>query len=401
MKYFISKSIKLIYYSQLLLFDILFFPFLLIILFVSRVISKHISIGIGPLPMINNVYWKKALERKGYSAETYTQAVYYITDEFDFVCDRDRNRIFYYYPILLFLKVVLRYECLYIYFNGGPLQRDPFLVRLEPLFLNWAAVKVVVMPYGSDCQIFERTPNKTTVNNLCSDYPLFFKTNHDAIISQVDRWTKYAEIIIGTMDSVDYLYYWNRVIPCHFAIDTDRVRPDDQRKRVIEKKGIRILHAPNHMSIKGTEFLEKAIKRLLDDGYKIDYVRIQSKPNAEVLEEIRKADIVVDQLVMGWYAMFAMETMACGKPCICYIRQDLEDLYVKLGLLEKGEIPLISATTDTIYDILKDLLDHPGVLEKIGERSREYVVKRHSLDYIGEFYAKINNDINVKVKSDI
>ncbi len=93
--------------------------------------------------------------------------------------------------------------------------------------------------------------------------------------------------------------------------------------------------------------------------------------------------------------MFAMETMACGKPCICYIRKDLEDLYIKTGCLKKGEIPLINATTDTIYEVLKNLLDNPSCLKEIGEKSREYVVRRHSLDSIGDFYSEINKSIGI------
>ena len=98
---------------------------------------------------------------------------------------------------------------------------------------------------------------------------------------------------------------------------------------------------------------------------------------------------------MGWYAMFAMEAMACGKPCICYIRDDLVDFFIKTGCLEKDEIPLISASTDTIYHVLKELLDEPQQLEIIGKKSRDYVVKNQSLDSIGEFFSGINKDIGI------
>lgn len=375
--------------------DLAFVPVLLVSVIVSRYIPKKYSIGIGPLPMINNVYWKKALVSRGYTVETFTQDVYFITEQFDFVCTRKSNVFYYYLPVLLFIRCILRYECIYIYFNGGPLQRDKYLKRVEPYLLKLARVKVVVMPYGSDCQIFERTPNKVTVNNLCNDYPDFFRNCHARIVRQVDCWTRNADIVVGTMDSVDYMFFWNRIIPCHFAIDTNAIKPNECVFQ--KKKGdcIRILHAPNHMSIKGTEFLEKAIRRLKNENYPIEYVRIQSRPNNEIIQAIKDADIVVDQLVMGWYAMFAMEAMACGKPCICYIRDDLEDLFVKVGCLEKGEIPLVSASTDSIYEVLKGLLDKPEDLELIGEKSREYVERRQSLDVIGDFFSNINKDIGI------
>lgn len=377
------------------LFDIVMLPVLFLAIIVSRIISKKYSIGIGPLPMINNVYWKKALALKGYTVETYSQDVYYITNKFDFVCSAKQHLLCYLFPILLFIRCILRYECVYIYFNGGPLQRDRCLKGLEPYLLKLAKVKIVVMPYGSDCQIFERTPNKATVNYLCRDYPDFFRKYHGSIIAQVNRWSRNADIVVGTMDSVDYMFYWNRIIPCHFAIDTNAVKPLESKAR--KKKGdkIKILHAPNHMCIKGTQFLEDAIQRLKNENYPIEYVRIQARPNNEVIQAIQEADIVVDQLVMGWYAMFAMEAMACGKPCVCYIRDDLVDLFVKTGCLEKGEIPLLSASTDSIYDMLKSLLDKPEKLELIGQKSRQYVERRQSLDVIGEFFSNINKDIGI------
>jgi glycosyltransferase involved in cell wall biosynthesis len=38
----------------------------------------------------------------------------------------------------------------------------------------------------------------------------------------------------------------------------------------------------------------------------------------------------------------------------------------------------VSATPDTIYDVLKDLIEHPEKRKEIGRRSREFAVKWHS-----------------------
>ena len=44
--------------------------------------------------------------------------------------------------------------------------------------------------------------------------------------------------------------------------------------------------------------------------------------NEEVIKLIQRADLVIDQLVIGWYAMFAIEAMSLGKPVICNLRSD-------------------------------------------------------------------------------
>jgi len=363
--------------------------------FVARYLPKKVDIGLGPLPMINNIYWAKALRKKGYLVETYVNDLYFITDDFDFVCTRTSHKLYFRFPILLFLRCALRYSCIYIYFNGGPLQNSMIYRSLEPYLFKLAKVKVVVMPYGSDSHIFERTRNKVVVNELCKDYPDFFQMNHSKIINQVERWSKNSDIVIGTMDSIDYLFFWNRVIPCHFAIDTDSIKPE--KRRIDDKREkIKILHAPNHTNIKGTSFVEEAINRIKNEGYEIEYLRIQRLSNQEVIQKIMEADIVVDQLIIGWYAMFAMEAMACGKTCICFLRDDLIETYIKIGCLKKDEIPLINANTSNIYDVLKDLITNKDKLDVIGNKSREYVVTHHSLEAIGNFYEEINESIGLE-----
>ena len=376
--------------------DILFLPVILCLSILFGFFKKPINIGLGPLPMINNVYWAEALKKRGYSVETYVNDIYFITDKFDFICNRKNHFIYALFPILLFLRCIRRYECMYIYFDGGPLQVIPLYRRLEPFLLKLAKVRVVVMPYGGDVQVFERTPNKVTVNSLCIDYEKFYRKNHNSIRRQVDRWTRYADIVIGTMDSIDYMYFWNRVIPCPFTIDTDRIKPKEEKRE--HNDSIKILHAPNHMNIKGTKFIEAAIKRLKEEGYKIDYQRMQRLPNEKVLQAIQEADLVIDQLIMGWYAMFAMEAMASGKPCVCYIREDLIDSFARIGCLNRNDIPFISASTETIYEKLKNLLDNPELLNVFGKKSREYVTKYHSYETIGSFFEEINKSLKINKK---
>jgi len=67
-------------------------------------------------------------------------------------------------------------------------------------------------------------------------------------------------------------------------------------------------------------------------------------PNEEMISMIHAADVVLDQLIVGWYAMLAMEGMALGKPVICHIRPQYRDLYVGVGLLDEDELPLVDSS---------------------------------------------------------
>lgn len=373
-------------------------PILFIAAFISRLFPKTIDVGIGPIPMINNVIFKKALERKGFKVETFANSTYYITQEFDFIYTRDVNRIYYYLPTMLYIRSIFRYKCVYIYFNGCILGGKRFLDSIEPIILRMANVKVVVMPYGSDSQYFDNAKNKLMQHCLCLDYPAFFKNNQKKIRRNIERWTRWADIVLAHQDCIDYLPYWDKVRWSIFGTDTTKVYSEQKSNN---GSAIRIFHAPNHRSIKGSNAVEKAVSVLKDEGYDIEYVYAHGISNTEVIKLIQTCDIIIDQLVMGAYSMFSIEAMACGKPVICYIRPDLKEFYEAVGAVERDELPLISATVLTIEDVLRKLLNNKSSWAELGKRSREYAVKYHSLDAVGSFFESINHELGVFAQSQV
>ena len=44
------------------------------------------------------------------------------------------------------------------------------------------------------------------------------------------------------------------------------------------------------------------------------------------------------------------------------------------------ELPIVSATPDTAYDVVRDLVDDPAKRAEIGRRSRAFALKWHSAD---------------------
>ena len=57
---------------------------------------------------------------------------------------------------------------------------------------------------------------------------------------------------------------------------------------------------------------------------------------------MQEVDIVADQLIIGWYAMTAIEAMCQGIPVPGYIKPSLQELYEEAGLLEIDELPLVN-----------------------------------------------------------
>ncbi len=369
-------------------------PFLFLFSLISRCIEKKIDVGIGPFPIVTHGYFKKALALHNYTARTFVDDIYYITADFDLRSDLIfKGRLSIFRKYYLFIYSIFHFKCLYIYFHGGALHSSIILWKIEPLLYKLAGVKIVVMPYGGDVQDMTRTNNLLFKHAISKDYP-GNKNKRRVISKKIDLWTRHANHVIGGCDWVDYLYHWDSLCLAHFCLDTDAV--DDVARNTMPKRNsesLVIFHAPNHTNIKGTAQLIRAIEELRSEGYNIELKMRQKVNNKEILIEISKSDLVVDQLIIGWYGMFALEAMAQEKPVICYIRDDLENLYISSGLLEKDELPIIKSSISTIKETLTKILHETINLEAVREKSKEFVRRHHSVTAIGHMFNEINKKI--------
>jgi glycosyltransferase involved in cell wall biosynthesis len=70
--------------------------------------------------------------------------------------------------------------------------------------------------------------------------------------------------------------------------------------------------------------------------------------------------------------------MMLGKPVMCYLRPEwLEQMRAEIPRYV-DELPVVSATPETVHDVLVDLIEHPEKRAEIGRRGREFAVKWHS-----------------------
>jgi len=135
-------------------------------------------------------------------------------------------------------------------------------------------------------------------------------------------------------------------------------------------KKIRIAHAPSRRALKGTKIVLDVIQKLIDQGMDIELDVIEQVTNIEALNRMAQADLVIDQMRIGWYGVLAVEAMALGKPTIAYIRNDLVD---KL----EPDCPIIKSNPDSFMDDLSALLRDKKKLAAIGVKSRKFAKRYH------------------------
>lgn len=133
------------------------------------------------------------------------------------------------------------------------------------------------------------------------------------------------------------------------------------------------MHCPTNRIAKKSDYIEQAINKLREEGYQFNYKCITNVTHAELKEEYKSADVVIDQL-NTWYGTVSVEAMALGRPVVC-------GYYPHMCHYDKRfeKLPIINADIFNIYNVLKDILDGKYDLQKISKASRDFAVKTHDL----------------------
>jgi glycosyltransferase involved in cell wall biosynthesis len=139
---------------------------------------------------------------------------------------------------------------------------------------------------------------------------------------------------------------------------------------------VRIVHAPTKRTVKGTEAVIAACQQL-----PVELDLIENLRHNEAVERYRQADIVVDQLKVGWYGVFAIEGMALGKPVVTFLHDEaVERTERAFGV----EVPIVSATEETLLERLRPLVESAEERRRIGEAGRAYVEQVHDAEKVAD-----------------
>lgn len=157
------------------------------------------------------------------------------------------------------------------------------------------------------------------------------------------------------------------------------------------KNSIRILHAPSNPLAKGSSLIEEALTRLKEKGYPIEFIKIFNRTNKEVLEEISKCDLVIDELYsdiplggLGTEAAFFGKPTINGGYYFEFIRNDYPDSAIP---------PSVFCSPEKIEEAIESLLLDSGLRKRIGNESMDFVINNWESEKVAKKYIQlINND---------
>lgn len=341
----------------------------------------------GMTPIINIKYWSQSLIRLGFDSRTVVRGFFSINERRDFdICDTDflwsRGPRFL-IPLkdyVLLLWALPRTDIFVFFFDGGFLALSP-LQRIECRLLHLAGKRVVVTPYGSDIAAvgylgpFEQPTLR--------EYP-WTADRSEAVKTRVRRMATDADLVIKNLQ-VGFLPRYDVIWPSQLAVDTTLWRPRARGKVTGGDEEVVVVHAANHRQIKGTAHVIEAVATLRSEGLPIRLVVLEHVSNNEVREAVLAADVVVEQLI-GGYGLFAVEAMSSGKPVLSNLRWMDPNLRAHPII---QNCPIVDCDAADLEENLRDLVRSPEERAARSRASRDYAVRYHSYEAIGQAWAEL------------
>ena len=338
---------------------------------------KKVFIGLNNIANVA-LSLKSGFEEIGLTADFYSSEK--VLHKYDYPKNSDGkvNRIIYsdiflvgyLQVIILLIKLILRYDY-FIFLQGGSLLSNFKDIKL----LRKLGKKVSVIFAGCDVRVPEIVSKYKW--NPCKDCPESYQNlvgcKFPEKYNRLDLIRKNFNIIFspdecGGYFDKDYITYYFPVEDIGIVKSTS--------SNIQNKEIIRIAHAPSNEDYKGSKYIFKAIDSL-KQRYKFEFITLQNLSKDELIEEILKCDLIIDQMLVGFYGILTVEAMLLSKPVICYIR---DDIWNKI----ERDCPIYNANPDNIEEILEGILQNPSQLIKRGEYSRNYALEHHSPKRIAE-----------------
>ena len=263
------------------------------------------------------------------------------------------------------------------HFNFGRTLFDYRWHTIDMLDLPWLKRKnkrIVVTYQGTDARLaqFSLENYDTSYYHYLSKEELQNEKKADQ--RKRDRFNKvnkYADLIYTTNPDLKNVLPERTIFRPYTKIQIEDWTPvysDYSKEELI------IAHAPTNRAKKGTDIILNTVERLKQAGIRVRLDLIENMSNDETVNRLRQADLVIDQIFIGWYGGLAVESMALGKPVVAFIRES-DMVYIPPEM--DASMPIIRVTPENIEGVLADLLVRRGVLEQTARQSRAYVEQWH------------------------
>lgn len=274
------------------------------------------------------------LEAESFSKYVLPESQY--KTKYTFTCPIDKTHpiLLYLYSFCFFIYSLFRYDIFHFFSGETILTRK--LRSFELAAYKLFGKQIIMHFVGSDIRSEEYISWKEKNikqflrgnNNFPKSLPWQKKLIQDA--------EKYADsILVSTPDLKELIpksVYYPVLLDLNKFISEGK--PDFSQKKKSDE--IVILHCPSNTLLKGTSHIHDVLRKLTtSSNYKIKLLLPAEKiigkqkqyavSRYELFKLYKEADIVIDQLIIGWYGLQSIEALAMGKEVISYVDKHLEE----------------------------------------------------------------------------
>ncbi len=191
-------------------------------------------------------------------------------------------------------------------------------------------------------------------------------------------------ILVSTPDLLSIvpsaIYYPVMIDANKFLSELNSINKDVEP--FFKSKKVKILHAPSNVKLKGSEYINQLLKELEkeDDRFEFIYTRELNKETGstytvsryDLFQLYAEADIVIDQLVIGWYGLQAIEALLANCLCVAYIEDEFKEYLDPL-------CPIINANANNLKKVIKSLIDQFLTSVQNLELQKEWAIHEHNI----------------------
>lgn len=310
--------------------------------------NKKIFVGFNSAGAVGIYAFTRVLRRRGYQIDFYGLGKIKYDMPVDFLLQFSRNRyIAFFERFVYFFKILPKYDVWHLNY-----MEVFFFYPLNLLILKILGKKIICTFRGSEV----RSRLRMKIFCYLAD-----------------------EIVLTGPFLVKSVARYDAIIP--YARNTQDLR---QRASESNNQRLVVLHAPTNSKIKGTVYVEKAFRILAKSYPRVEFKIIQGLNHGALLQEMSRVDIVVDQLLVGWYGGLAAEAMAMGKVVMAFLNPDYFE-FVDFA----SKLPIINTNIWTFKKDLEMLINHRQDLKLLGEDSMKFACAFHDSRKIAQKYLKV------------
>ncbi len=290
----------------------------------------------------------------------------------------------------LFFKILPKYDIWH--FNWS---KTLFFYPLNILLLKLYGKKVVVTFRGSDVETdLDFLKTNQEIKNQKLNWPDYYKNYyHRSVWAKLYRRVR-SMIMVKMADRVilsgPYLAHsvahYDQIIGN--ALNLDQIESVKSNK---SQENFTILHAPTDPKVKGTDIIEKAFNNLSKNFPECNFKILKVTDHNHLLEEMSKASIVIDQLLVGWYGVQALEALVLGKTVMCFIN----DPYLKLMDFDQP-LPVVNTNAFSFEQDLANLIK-AGKFKESNLAGQHFVHKYFNQEKIADQFEQIYKQVYHKL----